>query len=444
MNTEANWWKFSIEPHERGAKIKPNGDKDLREVNPTQPDGRRLTSYSDYLGLDHLFSAQIPSSENPDERIFISTHHFFEITFKQMIFDLAVISETLQAVADAPDNNEFHLLCTSDDEREEFWRPAVLAANRLKYCAKSVLPVFFHFLDKSEGKDETFSGVEYFKFRPYLPPASGFQSAQFRLIQRAFGKSKLFDIRLFPSAEYRKDYEGKENAADLVEITNKVILQDAVKVASPDEDSPLSKAANVEAQAHEVLNRLAQFAEVDLEVPPMRFIAEKELETTVDNFRRILAIHRKNQEMIGEKPEDAEEFDKQAVANFRADLERAINAENERRSNLSNARAGAFYLHYIAPKGSLTHVLTRLVSTDATLFGLQEDSFMSLHLKMAADRLREVQEYARATGQPEQPAGTGGGGVPYLTNIKNNLIPLFPFLVAFLDLEDAPVFSWIE
>lgn len=439
---EANWWKFSIEPEKRSAKIKDNGG--TREINPTQNDGRRLVDYADYLGLEELFAAQIPASETPDERVFITTHHHFEITFKQMIFDLTVVAETFQTIAAMTNDDEFHLLCTSAGETDEFWLPARLAANRLRYNAKNVLPIFFHFLDKSEGKDETFSSSEYFRFRPFLPPASGFQSSQFRLIQRAFGKGKLFEVRLFPSAEYRKDYEGKDNSADLVKITDKVILREETKIANPADDSPLVKAATIDRFAHEVLNRLAQFADEDLEVSPIRFVAESQLETAVDAFRRILTLHRKDQEKIGDKPANAAEFDRRAVADFRGDLEKVVDAENARRSNLQNARAGAFYLNYIAPKGNLTHVFNRLTSTDAALFGQQEDSFMSLHLKMAADRVRDVQEFARKTGAPEQPAGTGGGGVPYLTNIKNNLIPLFPFLVAFLDLEDAPAFSWLD
>ena len=442
MENSSNWWKFSINPQERAAKI--TDGEETREINPTLPGGRRLIDYAGYLGLDNLLAAQIPASENPEERIFISTHHLFEITFKQMIFDLTVVSETLQTVFSVAADDDFHLLCTSESESEEFWRPAILAANRLKYSAKTVLPVFFHFLDKSEGKDETFSGMEYFKFRPFLPPASGFQSAQFRLIQRAFGKGKLFEIRLFPSQEYSKDYEGHDSA-DLREITNRVFLREAAAIANPDEDSPHKEAARLDEAAHRLLDRLAQFAATDLEVsPPMRFIAESEIETAVDAFRRILAIHRKNQELIGEKPAAADDFDRQALVNFRSDLENVIDAENARRSKLQAARAGAFYLHYIAPKGNLTYVLSRLVSTDAALFGQQEDSFLSLHLRMAADRVREVQEYARLTGEPEQPAGTGGGGVPYLTNVRTNLIGFFPVLVAFQNLEDAPVFSWID
>jgi tryptophan 2,3-dioxygenase len=439
----ANWWKFSIETKQRRAKIKGN-DGGLREINPTEADGRRLIDYAEYLGLEKLLAAQVPASETPDERVFITTHHHFEIAFKQMIFDLAVCSESFRAVCVEASEDRFHFLCTSRRESEEFWRPAISAVNRLKYNAKVVLPIFFHFLDKDDGKDETFSSAEYFNFRPFLPPASGFQSAQFRLIQRAFGRGVLFQIRLFPSAEYRRDYEAQTAAPDLIEITNPIVLREETNVANPPETSPLFSAAAIDDAAHRVLDRLAQFADADADIPPIRMIAEREIETAVEAFRRILTLHRRDQEKIGEKPANAEEFDQLAVANFRADLEQVAAAENKRRTNLQRARAGAFYLRYIAPKGNLTHVLNRLISTDAALFGQQEDSFLSLHLKMATDRLRDVQKIARLTGKPEPPAGTGGGGVPYLTNIKNNLIPLFPFLVAALDLEDAPVFSWIE
>lgn len=38
----------------------------------------------------------------------------------------------------------------------------------------------------------------------------------------------------------------------------------------------------------------------------------------------------------------------------------------------------------------------------------------------------------------------GAGGVPYLGHARKDLIPLFPALIAYLDLEDSPTFSWVE
>ena len=58
--------------------------------------------------------------------------------------------------------------------------------------------------------------------------------------------------------------------------------------------------------------------------------------------------------------------------------------------------------------------------------------------------MQDILEYARQTGRPEPTLGTGGGGVPYLGHARKNLIPLFPALIAYLDLEDSPTFSWVE
>lgn len=435
MNTaDANWWKFSIDETERGNKIAGDDASGLREINPTISGGRRLIDYGEYLGLDKLLAAQIPASENPDERAFVTTHHLFEITFKQMIFDLTVISKTFERLLRA-DDNEFQRLCTASTEHKEFWRPAQIAANRVDYSAEIALPVLFGFLDKSTGKNETFSGAEYFKFRPYLPPASGFQSSQFRLLQRAFGKSELFKIRLFPAQEYSRDYTG-EDSAKLVEITSKIVLRDETAIANPDENSPLKQAADVESFANRVLARLAQFAEPNSETSPLKPIEENQTETAIDAFRRILAIHRKDQEKIGEKPVDADEFDKRAIENFEHDLRRAVDHENRKRESLQTARVGAIYLQQTTANSFLNQILIRLTTTEKQLFGAHENSFLSLHLKMAADRIRELQEFARAHNEPEQPAGTGGGGVPYLINARNNLIPFFPFLAAFENVEN--------
>lgn len=427
--SNANWWQFSIEPETRDRKIL-DGETGAREINPTYQDGRRLIDYGDYLDLDTLLAAQIPASETPDERVFITTHHFFEIAFKQMIFDLTVISKTFERILNEPDDQEFRLLCTAETAHADFWLPATTAANRLRYSAETALPVFFHFLDKSAGRDETFSSREYFKFRPFLPPASGFQSAQFRLLQRAFGKAGLFAIRLFPAQEYSRDYTGKDSA-DLIKITEKTVLRDDTEIANPNDDSPLKQAADIEVFANSLLTRLADFVEITAEAAPLRLIETAEVETAVESFRRILTIHRKDQEKIGEKPANADEFDQRAVTNFQSDLEAAATRENGRRRNLQNASRAAIHLQKFHANSGLTKVFSQLSATDTALFGQQETSFLSLHLQMAADRIRELQEHARAASQPEQPAGTGGGGVPYLSNIRSSLINFFPFLVAF-------------
>jgi len=439
-NPEANWWKFSIDPSQRGNKIK-GGVGGLKEVNPLTSDGRLLLDYSTYLGLDKLLTCQTPSSETPDERVFIITHQLFELVFKMMIFDFAVIADTLKHLM-ANNDGQFLNLCTVPTGKEDFWQPALTASSRIKHSSKTLLPSFVGYLAKTENNDESFSSLEFYKFRNYLPPASGFQTAQFRLIQRALGKGNLLSVRLFPAEEYQRNY-GEKSDQTLVTVVGSTILRDGSLIADPPEDSPLIHAAKLDEYAHQILDRLSKFSNESPDISSIRLITEDEMEQAVNGLRRILTAHRSQQENLGVKPADADEKDRAAETTFREDMESAVRVENARRESLNKARAGAFYLHYMAPRGALAQVLNRLVSSDSALHGKQEESFFSLHLRLASDRIHDLAEHAQAIGAQKPLEGTGGGGIPYLGHMRNNLIQLFPALVAYRDLEDTPTLSWI-
>ena len=180
---DANWWSFAIDGAERGEKIRTDESAGTVEVNPVG-DGMRLLSYHGYLGLDRLLGCQVPSSRAPDERIFIVTHQLFEIVFKQMIFDLRVIAETFRSLL-AMDGTEFSALADPKGEGKpaaalkKFWGPALTAGARTKHGARNVIPALMAYL----ATEDTFDNEEFAqKFRDNLTPASGFQSAQFRLI----------------------------------------------------------------------------------------------------------------------------------------------------------------------------------------------------------------------------------------------------------------------
>lgn len=430
--TDANWWQFSIDPQRRGSRI-TTGAGGLREVNPATPDGRHLLDYHTYLGLDRLLSCQTPCSMVPDERDFIVTHQLFELTFKMMIFDLNVVAATLSHLLDIRDNGEFYTLCTTTDD--EIWLPALTASGRLKYSARTLLPALAGLLDSAENKDETFNSKEFRKFRPALQPASGFQSAQFRLIQRALGKGELLSVRIFPGQEYWRNYESADDRGP-VRVIDPVVLRNDTSIADPAPGSPLSLAAGLDDCAHRVLDRLARLGATETSVPGIPSISQNEVEAAIKGFRQILSGQRNLQEKAGSKPEDAEEKDRDAEAIFRHDLEGAVRTENGRRASLLGARAGAFHLHNTAPRGNLALVLNRIVATDAALHGKQEESFISVHFRMVAERIRDLYVLAREAGEAEPPQGTGGGGVPYLGHVRKNLIPLFPALIAYLNLED--------
>lgn len=423
-STDANWWQFAIDPEQRGEKITAAA-AGLQEVNPLLPDGRRLLDYQTYLGLDQLLTCQLPSSQVPDERVFIVTHQFFELAFKLMIFDLTVVATTFARLLDR-DNKELQTLCTGDDA--DFWLPARTASGRLTYTATSLLPAFAGLL----ARDETFSSEEFSKFRPHLQPASGFQSARFRLIQRALGKAGLLSVRLFPAQEYWKHYEAAEDRGP-ARVDDPVIMRADAAIVDPAPDSPLAAAAGLDDLAHRLLARLAAMG--DAGTPPeIPAIPRSELERAVAGFCRLLSGQRSQQERAGTKPADAAEKDQAAVALFECDLESAIRVENERRAGLQAARRGAGFLHNNALQGELAQVLNRIVATDAALHGLQEGSFLSLHFRLVAARLRDLFAAARQAGSAEPPRGTGGGGLPYLKHTHENLIPLFPALIAWRDL----------
>jgi tryptophan 2,3-dioxygenase len=427
-NDDANWWAFSVGEEDRGEKIR-EGPGGLREVNPVHPGGRRLLDYRTYVGLDRLLTSQVPGSRVPDERVFLVTHQLFEIVFKLMVFDLAVISETFHQLLSLADDERFLERCTLQEE-SGFWRPSLTASGRLKYSSKVLLPALLGYLSDSEDKDETFSSLEFYKFREYLPPASGFQTAQYRLIQRGLGKSNLLSIRLFPGDKYWKNYEGQERQ-EPVRVIDPLVLRQGFRQATPSKDSPESGAAELDDRAHRVLVRLSAIGGNPGSESVLPVITRLEIDSAVDGFRQILAGHRSAQKKAGVLSPDAGADDLKAETTFLKDLEEAADREKERRAVFRQAGAGALYLREAARGSHLVRVLTRIAEADDILHGSDEESFVSVHYRMAAKRINDLMEHAQKIGKPEPPAGTGGGGPPYLWFVNRSLIPLFPALVGF-------------
>src|SRR5205807_8591155 len=106
-----------------------------------------------------------------------------------MVFDLIVVAVMFQQLLGMNVKELLRLCLRCNRTDEEFWRPALTASGRVKFSSKEVLPLLMSYLGKDKEKDEIFSSIEFYHFRNNLAPASGFQTAQFRLIQRAFGKA---------------------------------------------------------------------------------------------------------------------------------------------------------------------------------------------------------------------------------------------------------------
>ncbi len=114
----------------------------------------RYLTYWDYIHLDTLLSIQVPRTHLPDEEIFIMYHQITELYFK------LIIHEQKQIIAQEKTNAEQFLQ----------------KINRINNYFKALISSFEIMIT---GMDRT----QFLQFRMALLPASGFQSAQFRMIE---------------------------------------------------------------------------------------------------------------------------------------------------------------------------------------------------------------------------------------------------------------------
>ena len=116
------------------------------------------TEYAAYLLIDDLLELQRPITEGAhDELLFIIVHQAYELWFKLMLHELARVDAELRA------GRPQAARCTQ--------LKRVVAIDRLLLSQLDVL--------------ETMGPEGFLEFRDPLAPASGFQSRQFREIERA-------------------------------------------------------------------------------------------------------------------------------------------------------------------------------------------------------------------------------------------------------------------
>jgi tryptophan 2,3-dioxygenase len=121
-------------------------------------DFSRSMSYSDYLQLDKILSAQKPLSPNHNEMLFIIQHQTSELWMKLMLHELRA---AISAVA----------------------RDELGSAFKMLARVSRIMEQLVHAWDVLA----TMTPPEYSAIRPYLGTSSGFQSAQYRCIEFALG-----------------------------------------------------------------------------------------------------------------------------------------------------------------------------------------------------------------------------------------------------------------
>ena len=113
-------------------------------------------TYWDYIHLDTLLSLQNPKTQFPDEQIFIIYHQITELYFK-----LSLLEFEQMAAQEKPEVN--HL---------------VKHVTRINRYFENLIHSFDIMVDGMEQQ-------QFLKFRMALLPASGFQSAQYRMVEIA-------------------------------------------------------------------------------------------------------------------------------------------------------------------------------------------------------------------------------------------------------------------
>lgn len=111
-------------------------------------------TYWEYINLDVLLNLQQPKTSFKDEKIFIIYHQITELYFKLIISEMEQISE-------------------NDTVSEEFF------INRLE----RILMYLDHLISSFAMMWKGMEREQFLKFRMSLLPSSGFQSAQFRVIE---------------------------------------------------------------------------------------------------------------------------------------------------------------------------------------------------------------------------------------------------------------------
>ncbi|XP_066505034.1 tryptophan 2,3-dioxygenase A [Hoplias malabaricus] len=147
--------------------------------------------YGDYLQLDKIVSSQLLQSELKgnkihDEHLFIVTHQAYELWFKQILWELDSVRE----------------IFISGHVRDE--------RNMLKVNTRiHRIVMIFRLLVDQFAVLETMTALDFFDFREYLSPASGFQSLQFRLLENKIG---VPDNQRVPynRRHYRDIFRGQE------------------------------------------------------------------------------------------------------------------------------------------------------------------------------------------------------------------------------------------
>lgn len=168
--------------------------------------------YRDYLQLEKILNSQQPESFKTadaahDEMLFIIIHQSYELWFKQILFELDYILKIF-GKEKINDNSE----------------DLNLVLHRINRVIK-----IFELLNQQVSILDTMTPLDFLEFRNLLTPSSGFQSAQFRLIEATLG---LEMQSRHQHDYYKRTNEGGFNQADFQNISERETAQNLLQLVN--------------------------------------------------------------------------------------------------------------------------------------------------------------------------------------------------------------------
>ncbi|NXN11409.1 T23O dioxygenase, partial [Indicator maculatus] len=166
-------------------------EKDDKSQEGVNKAGKGGLVYGDYLQLNKILNAQELQSEKKgnkihDEHLFIVTHQAYELWFKQILWEMDSVRVIFQ-------NGHVR------DERNML--KVITRMNRISMIMKLLVEQFSIL--------ETMTALDFFDFRYYLSPASGFQSLQFRLLENKIGVPQSLRVP-YNRRHYRDNFKGED------------------------------------------------------------------------------------------------------------------------------------------------------------------------------------------------------------------------------------------
>jgi len=154
-------------------------------------------TYASYLDLDRILAAQHPSSDAHDELLFIIIHQASELWLKLCLHELTAARECIEA-----DN----------------LRPAFKMLARVARAQQQLI--------QSWDVLSTMTPHDYSAIRPHLGASSGFQSAQYRMMEFMLGGRDSKHIELHRNnAEWAGRLEAERERASLYDAAIRLLAQ---------------------------------------------------------------------------------------------------------------------------------------------------------------------------------------------------------------------------